>query len=39
MNPQNNDPVLAAVYRRVSTDRQDGGLEVQERRVLDYACA
>lgn len=27
----------AAVYRRVSTDHQDGSLELQERRVLDYA--
>lgn len=26
-----------ALYRRVSTDHQDGSLEVQEKRVLDYA--
>lgn len=30
--------MLTALYRRVSTDHQDGSLEVQERRVLDY-CA
>ena len=29
---------LAALYRRVSTDHQDGSLQVQEKRVLDY-CA
>ena len=29
---------LAALYRRVSTDHQDGSLELQERRVHDY-CA
>ena len=29
---------LAAVYRRVSTDQQDGSLETQEKRVDDYTC-
>jgi DNA invertase Pin-like site-specific DNA recombinase len=28
----------AALYRRVSTDHQDGSLEVQEKRSLDYAA-
>ena len=28
---------LAAIYRRVSTDKQDDSLELQERRILDYA--
>jgi len=28
---------LAAVYRRVSTDQQDGSLALQEKRVNDYA--
>ncbi len=28
---------LAAIYRRVSTDKQDDSLELQERRTLDYA--
>lgn len=27
---------LAAIYRRVSTDKQDDSLELQENRVLDY---
>jgi DNA invertase Pin-like site-specific DNA recombinase len=35
----NSQPsTLAAIYRRVSTDHQDGSLELQERRVLDYAA-
>jgi DNA invertase Pin-like site-specific DNA recombinase len=29
---------LAVLYRRVSTDHQDGSLEVQEKRSLDYAA-
>src|SRR4051812_40184838 len=33
MNPSHS----TAIYRRVSTDHQDGSLEVQEKRVLDYA--
>jgi DNA invertase Pin-like site-specific DNA recombinase len=27
----------ASIYRRVSTDKQDDSLELQERRTLDYA--
>lgn len=30
-------PIPAAVYRRVSTDHQDGSLALQEKRVNDYA--
>jgi putative DNA-invertase from lambdoid prophage Rac len=30
-------PPLAALYRRVSTDRQDGSLEVQEAKAYEYA--
>jgi DNA invertase Pin-like site-specific DNA recombinase len=41
MNPpihQSTNPIeLAAIYRRVSTDKQDDSLELQERRTLDYA--
>jgi DNA invertase Pin-like site-specific DNA recombinase len=43
MNPFTNSaqrPVgsrLAIIYRRVSTDKQDDSLELQERRTLDYA--
>lgn len=33
MNPQ-----LACIYRRVSTDHQDGSLALQEQRVNDYAA-
>lgn len=34
-----NDSIgFAAIYRRVSTDHQDGSLEVQEKRVFDYAA-
>ncbi len=29
-------PPLAALYRRVSTDHQDGSLALQEKRVLEY---
>jgi DNA invertase Pin-like site-specific DNA recombinase len=29
--------IPCAIYRRVSTDHQDGSLEVQEKRVTDYA--
>lgn len=32
-----NTPLLAALYRRVSTDQQEGSLETQERKLLDYA--
>jgi DNA invertase Pin-like site-specific DNA recombinase len=35
-NPQPSTE-LAAIYRRVSTDKQDDSLELQERRTLDYA--
>jgi DNA invertase Pin-like site-specific DNA recombinase len=28
---------MAAIYRRVSTDHQDGSLEIQEKRSLEYA--
>jgi DNA invertase Pin-like site-specific DNA recombinase len=28
---------LAAIYRRVSTDKQDDSLELQESRIMDYA--
>ena len=31
-------PNLAAIYRRVSTDHQDGSLALQEQRVNDYAA-
>jgi DNA invertase Pin-like site-specific DNA recombinase len=31
-------PNLAVIYRRVSTDHQDGSLEIQEKRSLDYAA-
>lgn len=31
------NPELAAIYRRVSTDKQDDSLELQEKRTLDYA--
>ena len=31
------NPELAAIYRRVSTDKQDDSLELQERRTVDYA--
>ena len=34
--PPPGDLVLAAIYRRVSTDQQDGSLETQEKRVGDY---
>jgi DNA invertase Pin-like site-specific DNA recombinase len=32
-----NTPKIAALYRRVSTDHQDGSLETQEARLADYA--
>lgn len=32
-----NPMEIAAIYRRVSTDKQDDSLELQERRTLDYA--
>lgn len=31
-------PQAAAIYRRVSTGKQDDSLELQERRTLDYAA-
>ncbi len=37
MNTLQLAPDLAAVYRRVSTDRQDDSLVLQETRVADYA--
>jgi len=38
LQPEIKPANLAALYRRVSTDHQDGSLELQEKRVLDY-CA
>lgn len=37
MNPSIPSSSAAAIYRRVSTDHQDGSLALQEKRVNDYA--